>query len=780
MQVTKRNGTREARDIKKIQRAVAWACAGLDVSQSDLETSAHLTLYDGIKTDDIQKTLIITAADKISEASPQWTYVAARLLLQTLYKHANDGSIEYPHWTTYAQIAISHKLVDAKLADPEWYDLEAINNAIIPERDFTFDYLGLQTLADRYLLRIEEADRIVELPQHLLMRVAMGVASCEATKELRTRYAIAYYNLYSDRRAINSTPTLFNSATMHPQLSSCFGTMIGDSIDGIMDGMKEIAQYSKFSGGCSVDMGGVRSTGSRIGSTRGKAGGPIPYLKLYNDTLIGFDQSGKRKGSGSAYIEPWHADIFRYLDLKEPGDDRLRAHDIFPALWIPDLFMERLEQNGMWSLFDPKVVPQLHETYGEDFEALYLEAERNNLFIEQVSAEDLWYKILERLWTHGVYWPCFKDVINYRYAQPQVVHQSNLCTEITLRNDDEVSFVCNLASVNTAHPAHFLKRDSAGKWLWNSELETTVRLMVRNLDSVITVGTIPHPKGARMQELDRPIGLGIMGWTEALYALGIDYESAEHIEYSNEVLKQISLTAIDESANLAQELGSYPTFHESTWKDGQLPVDSLRHRRVVDKFNLDITTTSAPFGNMDALREKVKKGMRNSTLLAIAPTATIANIIGTTPCTELPWQAIFTKKNLSGTFKYLAQTILNNPKNLPFKSARSINQLWTVWSAAARQIWIDQAQSTNYYVNPEIPDDQIGDTISNMYKEAWMCGCKTSYYLYGNAEEDEVSNTGPLIGSLNGTSAEDLTADANWGGGRVCSIDAGPDCEACQ
>lgn len=776
MYVVKRDGSKELLDIAKIQRAVQWACAGLNVSQSDLETSARLPLYDGIKTKDIQIAFILAASDKISPTEPDWTYVAARLLLQTLYKQANDGSIHYPTWSAYASNAISKGLMTDWLNDDERFDLAAIDAVIDRERDFHFDYLGLQTLADRYLLK-DENDVVIELPQHMLMRVAMGVALNEQTRELRTQYAIDYYRLYSARRALNSTPTLFNSGTLRPQLSSCFGTFIGDSLDGIMDGLKEIAQYSKYSGGCSVDMGSVRATGSRIGSTKGKAGGPIPYLKMYNDTLIGFDQSGKRKGSGSAYIEPWHADIFRYLDLREPGDEHLRAHDIFPALWIPDLFMERLERNEKWSLFDPKQVPMLHETYGDEFNRLYHEAEAAGLAIEQVDAEDIWYKILDRLFSHGVFWPCWKDTVNHRYAQPEIVHQSNLCTEITLRNDDTHSFVCNLGSVNLANGAHLLVRDATtGKFLWNANLEKTVRLMVRNLDSVISVGMVPHENGARMQQEDRPIGLGVMGWTEALYAMGIDYESPEHIQYANEVMKQISLTAIDESANLAQELGSYPTFHKSTWAQGKLPVDSLRHDRVVKQFDLDIYETNAPFGTMNDLREKVKRGMRNSTLLAIAPTATIANIIGTTQATELPWQEIFTKKNLSGTFKYLAHTVVNNPFKLPFKSTRNINQLWTVWAAAARQIWVDQAQSINYFLSDLLKDDEIGDSLDNMYRESWKCGNKTSYYLYGQAEENEVQLNPSMAAHADPT----VPVEPEETGGRFCSIDAGPDCEACQ
>lgn len=770
--VTKRDGSSEPLNISKIQRAVSWACRGLAVSQSDIETSARLPLQEGVRTSDIQKILTMTAADKISKETPEATFVAARFLLQTLYKHANDGSIEYPLWVDYANKASSLGLMDSRLANSEYFNLEAINNAISPERDFQFDYLGLQTLADRYLIKGSTGE-VMELPQHFLMRVAMGIALAEPDFDARTAAAIDYYNTYSNRLAINSTPTLFNSGTLHPQLSSCFGTYIADSLEGIMDGMKENAMYSKQSGGCSADFGSVRAQGSGIGSTKGKAGGPIPYLKLFNDVLIGFDQSGKRKGSGSTYIEPWHADIHAYLNLREPGDDRLRAHDIFPALWIPDLFMERVDQGAMWSLFDPHAVPELHETYGAEFEAHYVRAEQEGLFTEQVYAEDLWIEILGQLFTRGVYWPCFKDTVNHRYAQPEIVHQSNLCTEITLRNDETHSFVCNLGSINLGNDSHLLTRNADGSYLWNSELERTTRTMVRNLDSVISVGTVPHPNGARTQQEDRPLGLGVMGWAEALYKMGVDYESPAHIEYANEVMKQITLTAIDESANLAQRFGSYPTFDKSTWAKGILPIDTVRHMRIVHKFELDITTSNAPFGTLDDLRAKVQNGMRNSTLTAIAPTATIANIIGTTACTELPWQEVFPKKNLSGTFKYLAHTVVNNPYDLPFKSAKDVDQLWTVWAAAARQLWICQSQSTNYSINPAIPDEYIGDSLRDMYHEAWACGVKTSYYLHGQADQTEVSaDTRPE------TTTVVVAVEAEFEG-RVCDINAGPDCESC-
>jgi ribonucleoside-diphosphate reductase alpha chain len=785
MQATKRNGSKEPLSIAKIQRQVEWACSGLNVSQSDIETRARLPLHDGVKTDDIQTSLILSASSLISPECPDATKVAARFLLQRLYKHANDGDINYAPWSVYAERAVANGLIDAQLNDPELFDLDTLQATIDQSRDFNFDFLGLKTLADRYLLRLEN-DTIIELPQHMFMRVAMGVALAERDKATRTAQAVRYYNAYSTASFINSTPTLFNSGTPRPQLSSCFGTFIDDSIDGIMDGMKEVAQYSKFSGGCSADFTPVRARGSYIKSTRGKAGGPIPYIKIYNDTLIGFDQSGKRKGSGSCYLEMWHADIVDYLRLREPGDDRLRAHDVFPALWIPDLFMQRAIAGESWSLFSPSDVPQLHETFGKEFEALYVEAEAKGLAKATVNAEELWITALGQLFTHGVFWPCWKDTINYRYAQPEVVHQSNLCTEITLRNDPDHSFVCNLGSINLGADHHLLTFNPVTKaYEWNSDLEATVRLAIRNLDSVITVGTVPHENGSRMQHEDRPIGLGVMGWTEALYKMGIDYESAPHIHYANEVMRQISMTAIDESANLAQELGSYPTFARSKWAQGILPVDTLRHTKVIEQFGLDIASSNAPFGSLADLREKVKRGMRNSTLTSIAPTATIANILNTTPCTELPYQAVFVKKNLSGTFNYLAHTVVNNPFGLPFKSARDVNQLWTVWAAAARQIWLCQSQSTNYYLNPTTPEDELGDYIRGIYEEAWAAGVKTSYYLHGLAEETAVStDTANLItvtaDSLNGVSASDLNLDPNWSGGRVCSIDSGPSCEACQ
>lgn len=802
MYVTKRDGTTEPRDIKKIQRAVAWMCDGLNVSQSDLETSVHLPLYDGVKTRDIQRTLIVEAASKISPQEPDWTFAAARGLLLILYKQANDGSMEYPHLRDYLSKAVAADKLAPCMNDEQHFDLDGLNSAIRPVRDLELDYLGLQTLADRYFVRVAdgEEDVVIELPQFFFMRVAMGIALAEPNLRERTRCALNYYEIFSRREALPSTPTLFNSGTNWPQLSSCFGQYYGDDTDSIMDGLKETANYSKFAGGCSASMTAIRASGSRIKSTGGKAGGPIPYAKLYNDSMLAFDQSGKRKGSGALYLEPWHADIWNFLDLKEPGDDRRRTHDIFPALWIPDLFMKRVQENGVWSLFSPSVDPRLHETYGQEFEDLYLSLEAEGKYTSQVPAEDLWSRILERLFTHGTFWPNFKDTFNSRYAQPEIIHNSNLCTEIGLRNDSETSFVCNLTSINLGADKHLLVAGPDGQYEWNSALERTVRLMVRSLDSVITVGFIPHENGRRFQHEDRAIGLGCMGWADALAKMGIDYESAAHVHYANEVWRQISLSAIDESANLARELGSYPNFPKSTWADGMLPVDTLRHHRVVRMFGLQLDK-GAPFATLDELRTKVAGGMRNSCLMAIAPTATIANILGVSQCTELPWELGYYKKNLSGLFRVFATTMRNNRYGLPVKTARQIDQRWTVWAAAARQIWIDQAQSTNFFLNPDLPLDQVGEMIDDLYFEAWKCGLKSTYYFYAKAESTEsldlsqpssasaVAPAAPAVaggdyhmgaGDTMPAMSSVASVASSWTGGKVCAIDAGPDCESCQ
>lgn len=776
MHVLKRSGVREPLDPRKYERQIEWSCAGIQgVDAKTLKRQARQPLYDGITTKDLNMNLRLTAVDLATEKEPNWTFVAAKFVLQDLYKEVS-GDFSYPSLRSYLERAAHKANVAITLLGT--FDLDALNAAIDSSRDFKFDYLGITTVAERYLLRDRDTQMIIEMPQHWLMRVAMGVARDETTIEARTAAALSYYEGLSTFEFMSSTPTLFNAGLNRSQLSSCFGISMGDDFDKIWDSLRESAAYSKYGGGIAMDYTSIRARGSPIRSMGGEAGGPIPYIKLLNDALIGFDQQGKRKGSGAVYLEPWHADINAFLELREPGEDRLRAHDVFPALWIPDLFMRRVLAGEYWSLFDPLTVPDLHDLYGPAFDARYAEYESQGLAKEMVLAEDLWYKMITRVFAHGVYWQCFKDRMNVRYAMPDTIRSSNLCTEIALRSNDEVSFVCNLGSLNLGHDDFLLKRhsgvsDVSYKYEWNQKLERAVRRSVRFLDSVISVGYVPSERGRRMQEEDRPLGMGCMGWTVALYKMGIDYESSEHVEYANEVWKQIGITAADESANLARERGSFPRFAESKWAQGILTHQTLDMRKVVDEFGLDLSFANCPFTTEEALQEKVRGGMRNSTLTAIAPTATISNIIGTEACTELPWALVFDKKNLSGIFKAVAKIAVNNRYGMKVKTAFEVDHLWTIRAAAARQIWIDQSQSTNFFVDTNKPN--FGDVGVDLYRNAWEYGLKATYYMYGQSEETKaVAQTTPLDHF-----PETPPADAP-----ACFLRPGDpgfsDCEACQ
>jgi len=667
----------------------------------------------------VQDALIKSAAEKISIEEQDWKYVAARLLLQKIYKHANEGSITYPSLRENLAELVALEKVDARLIDESLFDLDAINSAVDKNRDLLFAYMGLQTLYDRYLIR-DRKNGVRELPQHLFARVAMGVALAEETREERTKWAIEFYHILSQFKAMASTPTLFNSGTRFPQLSSCFLLTMNDSLDGIMDTFKEAASYSKFSGGIGLDMGGIRSAGSHIKSTGGKAGGIVPYSKIYNDLLLGFDQGGKRLGAGALYIEPWHADIEEFLDLKNnTGDERRRAHDIFPALWLNDMFMERVRDREEWSLFSAAEVPELHETFGEEFRAHYLKAEADGKAVRKLDALGLWKKMIGKLFETGTYWPCFKDASNERYPQKGsgVVHSSNLCTEILLRTSDDVSAVCNLSSINL----------SRVDWNDKADLDRTVRTMIRFLDNVITIGLIPHEKGRRFNLQDRAVGLGVMGYAEFLVKNGLDYESRAHLAMASRVMERISAAAIEASADLAQEKGVYPLFSESEWAKGIVPIDTAK-KSAIEKLGLGAVVGTE--GDWDAIRVKVKAGMRNSCLLAIAPTATISNITDTSPCTELPFQLAYRKGNLSGSFDVIAPTLQFGRPDL-CKTAYEVDQLWTIRAAAARQLWIDQSQSTNIFVY----EDVAGPDLSRIYTTAWELGLKTTYYLRSKAPE---------------------------------------------
>lgn len=781
MKVIKRDGTQAELDVNKLNKAAEWACEGLEgVSMSDLVTAAHIQLSDGISTQDIQTTLVKTANDKISMASPNYTYVAARLLLQQIRKTAHDGRIDYPSLKAYLPELVEVGRIDPRLLD---YNLEALDKVIVADRDLQFAYLGLQTLADRYFLRHPKTKALRELPQHFFMRVAMGVALAEKSPELRHEKAVEFYETLSTFAAMSSSPTLFNSGTTRPQLSSCFVMSMGDDIDQIMGTLTEAAQYSKYSGGCGLDQSQLRSESSPIKSTNGEAAGLVPYAKIYNDVLLGFDQGGKRLGAGSLYLEPWHADVLDFMEIKNPaGDDRRRARDIFPAMWLNDLFLERVVARAEWSLFSPSDVPELPNSFGEEFKKHYLRAEKAGLARKVIPAVELWHTILRKAFELGVFWPCFKDEANRRYPQKQdgIVRSSNLCTEILLRTSTDISAVCNLGSINVA------KFDPS---LPDAQISQIVKRMVRFLDNVIEVGFIPHERGRKFNKEDRAIGLGIMGYAELLVKAGIDYESPKHVNFASRLMEKISYYAIEASHELALEKGSYPKFASSEWAKGVVPIDTARPEVIqrLQKLGLGEKVETMDW---KALRAKVKLGMRNSCLLAIAPTATISNITGTTPCTELPYQLEYAKGNLSGSFRQVACTLSHGNRDL-CKSAYQVNQKATVHATAARQLWIDQGQSTNFFVYEDVP----GKVLNELYLLAWELGLKTTYYLRSKSpqfraerEDEEVRLKEISERQLAEKAAEleivphipvPVEDEFSLEGVKACLID-NPDCESCQ
>lgn len=709
--VVKRSGSIEPLDINKIHKVVTWACNSLDVSQSDLETEAHLMLFDGIKTDDIHQALIKAASTLIRVESPDYTFVAARLLLQKLYKEVTNGDIHYPDLRSYIQKGVEqHRLDTALLA---MFDFDQLNAAIMPERDMLFTYLGLQTLADRYLVRethkVGEHAPIIELPQHFWMRVAMGLSLREDNP---TERAIEFYNVLSRLEFVSSTPTLFNSGTPHSQLSSCYVNTVEDSIDGIYGTIHECARLSKYAGGIGTDWTRVRPEGAVILGTNGKSSGVVPYLKVFNDTAVAVNQGGKRNGAFAAYLEPWHPDLFEFCDLKKnSGDERRRAHDIYPALWMPDLFFKRVKESGIWSFFSSAEYPELHELHGDMFEERYAQLEAAGRARKQMPAAEVWRKILTSLFETGHPWITFKDECNRRNPQSHdgVIHNSNLCTEITLNNSDEETAVCNLGSVNLSRIRDY------------DQLREVTKTAVRMLDNVIDINFYPTERARTSNMRHRPIGLGVMGYTEWLVQLGIDWESEAHLAAANALFERLSFYAIDASADLARERGTYPSFAGSKWSQGVLPLHTARESKhesdIADEWNV--------------LRMKVvMTGIRNSNLMAIAPTATISNIAGTTPCIEPVYKRTYTKSNLSGSFLVVDPTLKYGKPEL-CKEAFEVSPLWVVKAAAVRQRWIDQSQSVNIFVTSDI----TGPQLANIYMTAWEMGLKTTYYLRSQSVE---------------------------------------------
>jgi ribonucleoside-diphosphate reductase alpha chain len=689
--------------------------------------------------------------------------------------------------------------VELELLSPELsrYDLVRLGAALKPERDLQFTYLGLQTLYDRYF--IHSKGQRFELPQAFFMRVAMGLAVSEIDRETQ---AIEFYNLLSSFDFMSSTPTLFNSGTLRPQLSSCYLTTVPDDLDGIYGAIKDNALLSKYAGGLGNDWTRVRGMGAHIKGTNGKSQGVVPFLKVANDTAVAVNQGGKRKGAVCAYLETWHIDIEEFLDLrKNTGDDRRRTHDMNTANWVPDLFMKRVAEEGQWTLFSPNDVPDLHDLTGADFEKAYLayeeKVDRGELTLyKSIPALSLWRKMLSMLFETGHPWITFKDPCNLRSPQQHVgvVHSSNLCTEITLNTSDNEIAVCNLGSVNLA--AHIT---DAGL-LDADKLARTVSTAMRMLDNVIDINYYSVPEARRSNLRHRPVGLGIMGFQDALYKMRIPYTSEQALKFADESMESVSYYAIKASTGLAEERGRYSTFEGSLWSQGILPIDSidLLEQGRGGYLQQDRSMTL----DWDSLRERIKRvGMRNSNTMAIAPTATISNICGVAQSIEPTYQNLFVKSNLSGEFTVVNPFLVNDLKARDLWDAVMINDLkyydgsvqrieripedlkalyatafeidarWLVEAASRRQKWIDQGQSLNLYMS-----EPNGKKLDALYKLAWVRGLKTTYYLRSMGAT-HVEKSTLADGKLNKVQVDPI--DEAFGLPKACSID-NPECEACQ
>ena len=784
------------------------ACEGLvDVNPEELIEAIKATAYEGISEEDLSNCILI-AARTFVEKEPNYSFVTARLLLDDIENEVLrfldiDTSIKKDRSKMYQKALVGSiekgielEFLDERLKD---FDLDRLGKSIKPENDLNFTFLGLQTLYDRYFITHE--DTRYEMPQVFLMRVAMGLSVDEKDKNDK---AEEFYKLLSSFDYMSSTPTLFNSGTRRPQLSSCYLTTVPDDLSGIYGAIHDNAMLSKWAGGLGNDWTNVRALGSRIKGTNGKSQGIVPFLKVSNDTAVAVNQGGKRKGAFCAYLECWHLDVEEFLELrKNTGDDRRRTHDMNTANWIPDLFMKRLMKNEEWTLFSPSDAPELHDLYGKAFEKKYEEYEKlaasgEIKLFKKIKAEDLWRKILTMLFETGHPWITFKDPCNIRSPQGHVgtVHSSNLCTEITLNtNKDEIA-VCNLGSINL--PQHI----QDGK-INVEQLKSSVKTAIRMLDNVIDINYYPVPQAENSNKKHRPIGLGMMGFQDALYKLNIPYNSEEAVNFADESMELISYFAIQASAELAEERGTYESYAGSLWDQGIFPLDSIKILAEERGADFIDQNTDAKL-DWKKVRDQVKKhGMRNSNVMAIAPTATIANITGVSPCIEPTYQNLYVKSNLSGEFtvinpylveelkkeqlwddvmiadlKYSQGSLANinrvpeNIKNM-FQTAFEVEPKFIVESASRRQKWIDQAQSLNLYIS-----NVDGKKLDNTYKMAWYKGLKTTYYLRAiGATSTEMATVD--TGSLNAVETNREENMAASQAPKACSI-LDPDCEACQ
>ena len=822
LQIIDAKGQLQPLDLDALTTEIETASQGLEgIDVQAIVDETVKNLYNGVKESDVATTIMMATRTRI-EQEPNYTYVTARLLRNELvttglaFLGLASDTLENDALETFLKKGIELDLLSADLLN---FDLAKLAAAIQPERSNQFTYLGLQTLFDRYF--IHSNDVRFELPQLFFMRVSMGLSLHEANKEDR---AIEFYNLLSSFDYMASTPTLFNSGTLRPQLSSCYLTTIGDDLYDIYGAMRDNAMLSKWAGGLGNDWTPVRALNSYIKGTNGKSQGVVPFLKVANDTAVAVNQGGKRKGAVCAYLETWHLDIEEFLELrKNTGDDRRRTHDMNTANWVPDLFMQRVFEDGEWTLFTPSEVPDLHDLIGAEFSERYEHyetiAKQSNMLHKKVRAKDLWRKMLSMLFETGHPWITFKDVCNLRSPQQHVgvVHSSNLCTEITLNtNADEIA-VCNLGSIN-------LVEHVKGGVLDREKLARTIKTAVRMLDNVIDINYYAVPQAKNSNLKHRPVGMGIMGFQDALYEMGIAYGSDAAVDFADESMEVISYYAIQTSSDLALERGAYETFKGSLWDQGILPLDSLElvaKTRPERMFEVDRTQRL----DWDTLRAKVQKdGMRNSNVMAIAPTATISNICGVSQSIEPTFQNLYVKSNLSGEFTVInpylvhalkerglwdtvmvndlkhfegsVQKIARIPEELKaiFATAFEIDTRWIVDAASRRQKWIDQAQSLNLYIA-----GANGKKLDITYKMAWLRGLKTTYYLRAlgaTSAEKSTINTGALNAVKPATIAAapvaaiaqelpvEITAEEDDFAQAApvplaCSID-NPDCEACQ
>ncbi len=820
-------GQRVALDLNHLKSLMEKACAGLgqDVSPEPIVSETMRNLYDGVPMEEVYKASIL-ASRTLIEKDPDYTYVTARLLMHTIAKEIlgkevsqeQMGEAYINYFPQFIKKGVDNDLLDEKLLQ---FDLKKLASALKPERDLQFDYLGLQTLYDRYFLHVRKTR--IEMPQAFFMRVAMGLSLNEIDREAR---AIEFYEILSSFDFMSSTPTLFNSGTLRSQLSSCYLTTVPDDLDGIYESIKENALLSKFAGGLGNDWTRVRAMGSHIKGTNGESQGVVPFLKVVNDTAVAVNQGGKRKGAVCTYLETWHLDIEEFLELrKNTGDDRRRTHDMNTANWIPDLFMRRVMEKGNWTLFSPSDVPDLHDLFGLAFEKAYVAYEQKAARGEikpskTVPATDLWRKMLSMLFETGHPWITFKDPCNVRSPQQHigVVHSSNLCTEITLNTSDSETAVCNLGSVNLAR---HLKDSPTGKVIDHDKLKKTITIAMRMLDNVIDINYYAVKKARDSNMRHRPVGLGLMGFQDSLYEMRTPYASQAAVEFADQSMEAICYYAYWASTELAKERGQYATYKGSLWDQGILPLDTLKllERERGGYVEVDRSTTL----DWDALRQKIKAdGMRNSNCVAIAPTATISNIIGVDASIEPCFGNLSVKSNLSGEFTVINGYLVRDLKRLGlwddvmvmdlkhfdgslrpidrvpqdikalYATAFEVETTWLVEAAARRQKWIDQAQSLNIYMA-----GASGKKLDDTYKLAWLRGLKTTYYLRTSSatqvekstvnagSHNAVSASGaPSASSVSALEAAAAAAQAQMNAVpatdiKFCAIDD-PGCEACQ